>query len=230
MSERVGAEQSQFQVNLDLIRNRPDAYQRVRQAADAFKQLTDPTPGDYSDYWSERWEAFGTIIGADIPRARVDRSRDEVQELHGQGRKLVLRPEGITLAHLGQIHTSLGSWATQPNSPVESDARFGYLDIEKSTKAPNLRTNVADLARIAQETGRHGMTLETYIIGSEDHFDLTGEYFDHGYQTWSRLPGSRRDGRVLHAYFYADGYLSASSTWTPDDRHDGIGGRFEGVK
>jgi hypothetical protein len=229
MPEQLTESPSRFALILEDIKKRPSAYVRVRQAAEAFVQLTDPTPGDYSDYWRERWEAFGTIVGSEITVPSCDRSHSEIQELHEKGRVLVFRPKDLTLPQLGEMHPNMRSWSIRPDTAVESDPRFGWLDIADVTYDTYLDTDVDDLEDIARKTGRSGMTLETYIIGSHDHFDRTGEYFDHGSQTTSKLLGSRLDGYVLFASFNSDGYLNVFSDWGIV-RSMHLGGRFEGMK
>lgn len=232
MSGRLETDLSQFQQNLADVRNKPEAHQRIRQASEAFGALTDPTPADYTDYWRERWEATGTILGVDFGVARCDRSAGEVQELHSQDRTLVVRPEEFTPDHLEDIHGGTTIWTQTGSGKIISEPRFGWLDIENSTEAPNLDTTVEDLLRIAKDSGRHGMTLITYFIGSLNNFDLTGVYFDGKPRTKSRLLGSKASdgGQEVRASLGRHNDFMVSSQIYPVKSHGTWGGRFEGVK
>ncbi len=232
MSGHLETDLSQFQHNLVDVRNKPDARLRLRQAAEAFGALTDPTPTDYTDYWRERWEAFGTILGIDINVERCDRSAGEVQELHGQDRTLVVRPEQFTLPHVEQLHPPTTIWTQTGSGEITSEPRFGWLDIENSTEAPNLNTAVEDLLRIAEESGRYGMTLMTYFIGSLNNFDITGAYFDGRTRTTSRLLGSKANdgGQEVRASLGRRNDFMVSSQTHPRRSSSHWGGRFEGVK
>lgn len=224
------AQQSGFQVQLERNRIYPDAHRRVRDAAEAFKCLTDPTPADYTDYWGERWDALGSLVGVEVRVGRCDRSRGEIQMLRAQGRTLVVRPPVITLAHLGRIHPRLSSWAVSPNADIESDSRVGYLDVETSVPAPHLGADEIDLSGIARRDGKYPMTLETYIIAAMDQYARTGQYLDDGYKTVSRLPGSRYRSSILYAGFDSHGGLHVDFGWPLAHREPAAGGRSEGVK
>ena len=82
----------------------------------------------------------------------------------------------------------------------------GYLYTEAKTDAPYLGTTEEQLERHLTRTGRRGLTLNAYIIGSQTNKMLNGTYFDQG-STWSRVLGSRDGDRVVDAYFGPDGYL-----------------------
>lgn len=232
MAERASKDRSQFSAALDNIRGkRDDVSRKVSEAAAAFSTLGDPTPGDIKDYWQERLALLATRVhGLHLDVPACDRSHDQIQELRAQNRTLVVNLPELTLEVLGRMHPNLaGHWSVRRSNGIESVMHYGYLDVENVTGSPNLRSNEDDLRRIAEETGRYGMTLPTYYIGSNEHFDRTGEHYDHGYKTISRLPGSRNEGDVLNANFYSVGRPNVHSFLLPGRRHPGLGGRFEGV-
>lgn len=224
---------SQFSTYLaDIRRHRDDVDQRLKEAANAFSSLKDPTPGDITDYWDERLEALASRVpGLSLNLPKCDRSHDQIQELQAQGRTLIVNLPELTLPVLGIMHPNLaGHWSVQPQNGIESVLHYGWLDVEDATASPHLGSNEENLIRIAKETGKYGMTQETYYIGAHDHFDRTGEYYDHGFKTAARLLGSRLGGRVLDANFEFGSRPSVRSNLDPRYRDASWGGRLEGVK
>lgn len=229
----VSGENPRF-VDLFIAGSELSPRERAAAAAEVFEGLSDPTPEDFVAYWGVRWGAFGTLLKRNVPFSAIDRCHAEIRALRKQGRTLVFRPEDITLPDLGIIHPEMKSWSTYPRTSIHSDSRYGWIDIEDVVHAPNLRTTTDELKEVAEKTGRYGMTLETYIIASQDHYDRKGgEHFDNNYQTTSRLPGSLYSSFgpevVVDASFVGPrllvnsyGYASISSTL--------LGARFEGVK
>lgn len=123
----------------------------------------------------------------------------------------------------------MGSYSVDEGNPVTNEAdQWGWRYVEASRVAPYRRTNEAGLREQLNQRGRVGQTLNEYVVAAQMSKSLTGHYLDE--DTWSRLFGSRGDGRVVAADFDADGYLYVYPNWDPQERDGDLGGRSsEGV-
>lgn len=131
------------------------------------------------------------------------------------------------------------SWTTDPVKASGIQHKFGQggcVDIETSFNAPyrtaNGYTEQQLKIKIAEDSQRlkrplAGQRLPTYLVGSQFSELSTGEYFD--LRTWSRLPGSVCEGKVLGASFHPDGNVYVDD-WSPQAQFPDLGGRSEGRK
>lgn len=131
--------------------------------------------------------------------------------------------EGLVL--LGKMWPEeLGSSRVQEGTPVVDDYDFtGFVKVEASDESPNRDTKEADYAHLITPTVR-GQRAVTYIVASEQN-KVIGQYFD--LNSWSRLPGSRVEGRVVVADFDSDGDVYVDWRWGRGGRDPGLGVRFE---
>lgn len=108
----------------------------------------------------------------------------------------------------------------------------GWMRVDASLDAPyriNKRgeltgLNVDELEGAIAADKRTGQTINIYGPSGNVIKQIFDYYPDQG-STWSRVPGSVRDGRVLHASFDPVGYFPAYSSWSHRGRYPGMGGR-----
>lgn len=190
-------------------------------------------------YWQSRWGVKGAVVGLQVmvPDCKeYGYDKDVIEELANLEipRKpiyvpdqLETTPEGLVM--LGKMHPLMRCWATSEGTTVKNtDHQGGWFDIESDWRTPYTRTSQTDLENIAKDNHWKGQRLATYIVGSEDCYDLTGHYFDEN--GWVRLLGSQDEGRVVFAGFLQGGKLFVDWDWLRDDVDVRLGGRFEGVK
>lgn len=195
------------------------------------------TPEAVTSSWQRRWEVWGVEIGLNIAVPAFEGSQQDLNEhLLREDRPFYVPTELSTQATrhlLGKVWPAMRSQAVAENTPVTNEVdHSGWRYAEASTNAPFLDTKEGDLRNKIKkvEDGREGLTATEYIIASQDHKLLTGEYFDQG-STWSRLLGSRRDGKVVLAHFYPDGCLFVGWDLRADGHDPYLGGRSSvGVK
>ena len=165
-----------------------------------------------------------------IPTISVcDRTPVELAALKAAGRGMVYNP-GLKYSELGRIFPKMQSYSAREDSSVTDEyERVGWVDIEMTVDAPNINTTEQDLIDLFGTQEKNGQRLSTYIWGSQISKELTDKYFDQG-STYARLLGSRRGGRVVHAYFYSRGLLRVYWDLKSDSHDPHLGGRSEGVK
>ncbi|OGH21345.1 MAG: hypothetical protein A2958_00910 [Candidatus Levybacteria bacterium RIFCSPLOWO2_01_FULL_38_13] len=133
------------------------------------------------------------------------------------------------LITLGKMFPELENYSVREGTPIEDEFdRTGYIRVEGVIDSPNLDTNEDQLRKHFELQGTRGQRLITYAIFSRQMEVLDGNYLDQG-STWSRLLGSRIDGRVVYAYCYPYGYLYVFRGLYPQNRHPDWGGRSEEV-
>lgn len=190
----------------------------------------------YQAIWRERAERIGMAIT--VPE--FPGSGEDLQEHLAKGDKPFFVPEELSTQQtrylLGRMFPKMQSYAVQEYPVTNEVDHSGWRYTEASTDAPYLNTTEETLRKKIERKGkeratlREGLTLSEYIIASQDHQLLTGEYFDQG-STWVRLLGSRVDGCVVLAHFHSGGSLDVHWRLYPASQYFYFGGRSsEGVK
>lgn len=187
-------------------------------------------------FWRTKLQVDGARVGLEIAvpdcnwteeeirRPMVDRKGKEVPGM------MVYKPGEVTLPILGRMYRAMQNFSVAEDSPVtDTHDTAGWVKVEATIDAPNLGTTQKDLEKFAEKTGYLGQGEATYILASQASKDLSGQYFDQG-STWSRLLGSRGEGRVLCASFYSNGGLRVFWILGPQGRVSDLGGRSEEVK
>lgn len=175
------------------------------------------------------WQEAGRRIGRSIVVDNFPLTAKEIKEKQGKGYMPIFVPVEVGRVDLGKMFPEMGSWAVQEgNSAVDTINNSGWLWIEASVDAPNLKTTQGQLEEKFKKERRQGQSLRTYIIGGQISKLLTDKYFDEG-PTWSRLLGSRNDGGVFNANFDSGGCLGVHSRLDPEHHQGRLGGRSEEV-
>ena len=199
------------------------------------------TPEFVTSAFQQIWKARGESAGLELTVTPCDRTPEELAELAKNGRRIGYLPETLMAQQdrplLARIFPQLGSHSVQEGNSVTNEVnRSGWFDYESAVDAP-YRNTTEDQLRAAIETeskriGRElaGMNVSEYIVAGEDSKLFTGKYLDHGANTWSRLLGSRRDGRVVRADFDSLGRLDVRWRLGSRYRYPSLGGRSVGVK
>ncbi|OGE30729.1 hypothetical protein A3C59_03370 [Candidatus Daviesbacteria bacterium RIFCSPHIGHO2_02_FULL_36_13] len=193
------------------------------------------TPEAVTSSWQLEWRVRGEQVGLNIAVPAFEGSQADLNEHILRGDRPIFVPTELstqaTRHLLGKIWPAMQSHSVAENTSVTNEVdHSGWRYTEATTNAPYLDTTEKQLKDQLKKANREGLTATEYIIASQDHKLLTGEYFDQG-STWSRLLESRLGGEVVDADFYSDGYLGVHWYLKSDDHHPSLGGRSSvGVK
>lgn len=176
------------------------------------------------------------MLNIEVPD--LDYSKDEIDELEHMSpkRKLIFGPDpfyqtpaGLIL--LNRIHPRMGKPDTAFSKVTHGSNQGGWFHIEADWQTPFTNTteeSLGDALKDYQTYTWKGQRFPTYIIGSQDSYDLTRHYYDENGVV--RLLGSFCDGGVVRAHFGPDGELGFRADWRPFGQRSRLGGRFEGAK
>ena len=200
----------------------------LEQATREYKNKHD-SPELLTQFMRSFWQEAGQKIGRSIVVDKFPLTAKEIKEKQEKGQMAIFVPAEVNRVDLGKMFPKMESWAVQEgNSAVDVINNSGWFWIEASVDAPNRNTTQRQLEEKFKKEGKQGQSLRTYIVGGQVSKLLTNRYFDEG-ATWSRLLGSRDEGRVLLAGFFSNGGLDVFSNWYPGSHSESIGGRSEEV-
>ncbi len=189
------------------------------------------TPEAVTSSWQLKWGVWGERVGLNVTVPDFEGSQQDLNEHLLRGDRPVFVPAEIstqgTRHLLGKIWPAMQSHCVAENTRVTNEKEHsGWRYTEGTTNAPFIDTKEQDLKdKIKKvEAGREGLNATEYIIASQDHKLLTGEYFDQG-STWARLLESRLVGSVVDARFFPYGYLDVIWHLRSDDPYPFLGGR-----
>ncbi|MBI4091814.1 MAG: hypothetical protein HY427_01250 [Candidatus Levybacteria bacterium] len=194
------------------------------------------TPELWTTYWQDKFQADGRRIGINLEVPDCDWTEEEIKrpmvDIRGERIDGIMVPvvSSITLPVLGRMYPAMQSRTVREDSPVvDTHNTQGWIKVYGAGNAPNCNTGQAEAEKFAGEKGYLPGREITYILGSQAKKDFSNEYFDQG-ATWSWLPGSQIDGRLVNASFYPRGRLHALWHLNPDIPDQSYGWRFEEVK
>lgn len=185
------------------------------------------TPEIVNKTWQTLWKVWGETVGQKFDVPSCDRTSEELAQLQKENKAVLLIPGNVDLVTLGRIFPQMVSWAVSEGTIIAEQSKGGSIDIEMDLNSPHRDTTEAQARDLLKSQGRDGQRLKTYIVGSQFSKLLTGHYFDEN--SWSRLPGSRVGGRLVHARCYSVGNLNVNSDLNPRDRRPSVGFRSEGA-
>lgn len=208
------------------------------------------TPDLIQRYWQGRWNYLGRRVGLETSELEIPDNgyfQDEIDGLEQEmspRRKLAYghdrfyqTPQG--LIDLSRIHPKMRAWVGKQDIDLtrvtHSSNNGGWFHIESDWQTPFTDTTQKDaeekLAQLGKEfpgfIWRNGR-LPSYVIGSEDGYDLNRHHYDE--DGWVRVLGSLVVGRVLGVAFDPSGGLYFNWSWSRGDQDSGLGIRFEGAK
>ncbi|WP_236794761.1 hypothetical protein [Amycolatopsis sp. GM8] len=162
------------------------------------------TPDLLTEAHQASWDERGARIGARYEVSPCPYSAAELESLRDNGFRVGYLPAELATQrarhHLAEIFPGMHSYALGADNVVTNvDDPYGWFDYEAGLDCPYCDTTEAELmARIAAE-GRVLLTLNQYIVASQDSRVRTGHVLDErGY--WIRSH-SRVDGRIASARF-----------------------------
>lgn len=191
------------------------------------------TPELVNRTWQTLWKVWGERVGHVFDVPTCDRTEPELAELKESGKAVLLIPDEFytpeSLVLLGRIFPKMQSRTVSEGTTITNENNSGgCIDVEMDLESPNRNTTEEQAREILEVQGRKGQREATYIVASQFSRLLTSHYFDEN--SWSRLPGSRRGGFVVRAFFDSSGRLSVYSFLGPLDQGPDLGVRSEGVK
>lgn len=221
-------------------------------AISAYKEkLADPQR--LYDYYQAHWDYYGIeLMGLsqkDTRVADVTYKEDEIWQFmklenpqtDNQGVELgyfhlpvLASSDTKTRILIGKGFSNLGaSWVFQQGHEVINGHQIsGWMRVDASLDAPyrinkkgELKgLNVEELKEAIVADNRVGQTINIYGPSGNVINQIFGYHLDQG-STWSRVPESLGDGRVLYARFEPVGDFYAHSRWRRRDRSPEMGGR-----
>lgn len=201
-------------------------------------------------YWQGRWNYLGRRVGLETSELEIPDHgyfQDEINGLEQEmspRRKLAYghdrfyqTPEGLIL--LGRMHPKMRAWVGKPDTDLtrvtHSSNNGGWFHIESDWQTPFTDTTQkgaeGKLIQLRKEFPGfiwRGGRLPSYVIGSEDGYDLNRHHYDE--DGWVRLLGSLVGGKVLNVSFGPGGKLGFDWNWYREDQRSDLGVRFEGAK
>ncbi len=146
-------------------------------------------------FWN--WRMEKKLVEIYVPPC--DRSSEEIRELEEEGRMLIYVPPVFSasegLRRLNDFFVSYeAAGLPKAEDIINNHEQHGWLDVEKSLRAPHIGKGEATIALLESERGWKVQTLNTYIIGSEFSQLVSGHCFDEG--TYSMV-ASRSEGENL---------------------------------
>lgn len=196
------------------------------------------TPELITTYWQAKLridaERAGLKIRIEVPPCNwtEEEIRRPMKEIKGNDVLGIMVPvvDIITLPVLGKMYPKMRSYTVEENTPVKDIHKTkGWVKVYASIDAPNRNTSQSKAEKFAKQQGYLGQREVTYIVAAQASKDFTDQYLDQG-ATWSWLPGSRSDAKVVIASFLPGGRLFADWYLFPGLPGQSGGWRFEEVK
>ncbi len=247
LTKRIREEAPQFRLGAQLLEDRirfldqfdllpeslsaqvsiSEAECRLQQAATEFKSSSH-NPELITKIFQTIWQARSEIIGMNFEVPPCPYTREKLAEFKRKGIRVgYLPPELATQQNryiLGEIFPQMRSNSLQKDNLVVNDEdQSGWFNYEASIDAPYPNTTEKLLSNKVTRKGKRLLTLNQYIVATQDSKLFTGQFLDEGL-TWARL-GSRFHGRVVDVGTRKDGYLYVWSDLKPNHHSLHIGGR-----
>lgn len=158
------------------------------------------TPENVTRVHQAIWTARGDRVGRAFELPPCPYSADELAALDGAGRRVGYLPPEVATQRtrhvLGEIFPLMGCYSLQPDNEVANIVSWpGWFDYESSIDAPYLDTDEAALLEQVSADGRELMSMNQYIVATQDSNLFTGQYLDER-RTWTRI-GIRVTGRIV---------------------------------
>ena len=172
-------------------------------------------PEALTTFFDRLWrERARDLLGSDrVPPCPY--SADDIREVERRGGRIGYLPPRLASRSgrhlLGLIFPEMRCFSLLADNQVDNEHdHAGWFDYACMVDAPMNGLDEADVRLQCDHDGTRLLTLNEYIVASQDHRLFTGSYLDE-YRTWARI-GSRLGDRLIAARF--DGPVTA----------DGLGG------
>jgi hypothetical protein len=186
------------------------------------------------------WQERGARSGACYAVTPCPYSAAELAAFAAGGRQVAfLPPELATQSgrhRLGMVFPAMASYALLGDNPVSNDlSPSGWFDYESVGPVPYAGLAEDALLRRLAADGRTLLSLNQYIVATQDHHHFSGRYLDET-TTWARV-SSRFDGRLVAAVVEGraqppgfvetpvEGSLRVAHDLLPGDRERRLGAR-----
>jgi hypothetical protein len=190
------------------------------------------TPELLTQTFQTIWQARGEKLNVDFSVTPCPFTKEEIMWIENNGLRLGYLPQQIATREsrhiLNTIFPELISYSVWEGNPVTNDLNpSGWFDYEKDIDAPYRGTTEKQLANKLTEGNRKLLSLNQYIIASQDSKLFSDHYLDEDL-TWIRV-GSRDENKIIHAYFTPGGHLYVQYFLNPKDYGRNLGGRSSGI-
>lgn len=214
-----------------------------QQAIEAYQNQLH-TPELMTQTFQAVWQARGELVGATYEVAPCPYTQEELADLEANGKRVGYLPAELATQQsrhiLGKMFPKMDSHSVQKNNSVTNDENpSGWFDYESAIDAPYLNTTEKQLIERITRDGRKILSLNQYIVASQDSKLFIGHYLDEipgpgepkDVGTYVRL-GCRIGGLVVTARFNQNGRLVNVNDWSmsPNVHGYNLGGRSSGVK
>lgn len=165
---------------------------------------------DRPDLLAEATAALWSARGAGAASYPVDEcpySPEELSHLRLSGRRVSYLPpeldDDARRPTLGTIFPLMRSYAVEKGNPFTNDRTVsGWFDYDAGPDAAYVGTDETTLVERLRRDRRTLLSLNQYIVASQDHRAVHGSYLDER-RTWARV-GCRLDGRLVAVRFDGD--------------------------
>lgn len=209
----------------------------LAQAIEAYKNYPH-SPELVTQTHQAIWAIRGESIETSFDVVVCPYTQEELEKLEKDGKRVGYLPPELSTSQsreiLGKMFPAMHRHSFEMGIlvTITNDEDYaGWFDYEAGIESPyrNLK-EYQYLERIKKE-GRRMLTLNEYIVAGQDSKLFTGQYLDVTYTFSSSRLGSRRDGHIVDAGFYQDGFLRVKSyLLEPQYPYPPLGGRTSGVK
>lgn len=229
------------------IERKGETPKSFRKVINEYKRRSLHTPELVTLTHQVIWQQRGAFVSESYEVTPCPYSQEEIAGLEANGNRLGFLPAELAREQarvvLGKMFPKMEDLLlvsnVEENKSVKNIANYsGWFDYETSTGAPYLDTSEGQLLERIRRDGRRIITLNEYIVASQDNRIFTGDYLDNGetsvrlgtiYEGPEKNP-AYRDG-LITAHFNRNGRLELSILFNRSNRHlSSLGGRSSGVK
>lgn len=182
------------------------------------------------------WAIRGESIEMSFDVVPCPNTQEELEKLEKEGKRVGYLPPELSTDQsreiLAKMFPAMQDRSFQKDILVTNDEDFaGWFDYEAGIEPPYRRLKEYQYMERIKKDGRRMLTLNEYIVAGQDSKLFTSQYLDVTYTFSSSRLGSRRDGHIVDAGFYEDGFLRVHSyLLEPPYPYPPLGGRTSGAK
>lgn len=161
-------------------------------------------PAEQTALQREIWRVRGERVGARYAVPQCPYSETELAVITASGGRMAYLPPELASQHarnlLGAIFPLLRCYAVHAGNAFPNTAdRVGWFDYDAGIDAPYPDLDERGVRSVLAAAGRELLSLNQYIVASQDSQLLTGQYLDER-RTWARV-GTTFDGHAIAVRF-----------------------------